>query len=81
MFATINFCISGSDTSRCYHTCSVTSEMGNAIQRKIDSTGHNTFHLNDGTILSGVVICDWTAQPVCMMNEFGYLKRLLNINL
>jgi hypothetical protein len=55
--------------------------MGNAIQRKIDSTGHNTFHLNDGIILSGVVICDWTTQPVCMMNEFGYLKRLLNITL
>ena len=80
-FATINFCISGNNTSRCHHTCSVTDVMGIAIQKLIDNKGHNTFDLDDGTILSNVVICSFTDTPVCTMNHHGFLTRLLGISL
>jgi hypothetical protein len=55
--------------------------MGNAIQKMIDNIGHNTFTLDDGTILGNVVICSWTNNPVSTMNHHGFLTRLLGISL
>ena len=76
-FATINFCVSGNNMSRCYHTCSVHDAMGKAILRKIENEGHN-FILNDKTELN-VIFCGWTEEPVATMNHFGFLTRLLGI--
>ena len=80
-FATISFSASGSNTSRCHHCCSVHDVMGAAIQKKIDDNGHYNFKLDDGTILSQVVVCSITDRPVATMNHFGYLTRLLGVRL
>ena len=55
--------------------------MGAAIQKKIDDNGHYNFKLDDGTILSQVVVCSITDRPVATMNHFGYLTRLLGVRL
>lgn len=81
MFATINFCVSGKEMSRCHHTCSVTDTMAHAIERRIKENGNYNFTLADGTELNQVIICEYTETPKCMMNHFGFLTRLLHISL
>lgn len=79
MFATINFCVSGKNQSRCHHTCSVTSEMAQAIERRIKENGSYNFLLKDGTEVNQIIICEYTEQPKCMMNHFGYLTQVLGV--
>lgn len=81
MFATINFCVSGNNMSRAHHTCSVTSEMANAIERRIKENGSYNFTLANGTEINQVIICEYTEQPKCMMNHFGFLTQLIGVSL
>lgn len=81
MFATINFCVDGNNMSRCHHTVSVTSEMANAIQKRIESNGSYNFVFKDGTELNQVIICGWSQTPATTMNHHGFLTRLLGIEL
>jgi hypothetical protein len=81
MFATINFCVSGNNMSRAHHTCSVTSEMAHAIERRIKENGSYNFTLANGTEINQVIICEYTKQPKCMMNHFGFLTQLIGVSL
>jgi len=81
MFATINFCVSGKNMSRCHHTCSVTSEKAHAIERRIKENGSYNFILANGTEVNQVIICEYTEHPKCIMDDFGFLNRVLGLSL
>lgn len=67
--------------SRAHHTCSVTNEMANAIERRIKENGSYNFTLANGTEINQVIICEYTEQPKCMMNHFGFLTQLIGVSL
>lgn len=78
-FATINFCIQYKNSSRCHHTCSVTKEFAQVIERKIKDNGSYNFIVNDELELNQVIICEYTETPRCKVGShfLNYLNPVL----